>query len=84
MRLGLVAEMDVVKALCEQLDLVFVPEEAYPEEPVTRRVAAAALFCSVSQVVPIAADERSITYGCGQTAGPVCRQGIGARHRPPD
>ena len=34
-RLGLVAEMDVVTALCEQLSLTFVPKEAYPEEPVT-------------------------------------------------
>ncbi len=72
MRLGLVAEMDVVKALCEQLDLVFVPKEAYPEEPVSVE-SLQEHFLMGNQVVPIAADEHSITYGCGETAGPVCR-----------
>ena len=33
-RLGLVAESNLVTALCEELDVSFVPKEGYPQEPV--------------------------------------------------
>lgn len=33
-RLGLVAEANLVTALCEELDVAFVAKEGYPEEPV--------------------------------------------------
>ena len=33
-RLGLVAEANLVTALCEELDVTFVAKEGYPEEPV--------------------------------------------------
>jgi len=33
-RLGLVAESNLVTALCEELDVAFVSKEGYPEEPV--------------------------------------------------
>lgn len=74
-RLGLVAEMDVVKALCEQLDLVFVPKEAYPEEPVSVE-SLQQHFLMGNQVVPIAADERSITMSAVKPQDPFVAKAL--------
>ena len=74
-RLGLVAEMDVVNALCEQLNLTFVPKEAYPEEPVTVESLQEHFLLS-SQVVPIAADEHSITLAAVKPQDPFVAKAL--------
>lgn len=74
-RLGLVAEMDVVKALCEQLDLVFVPKEAYPEEPVNVE-SLQEHFLMGNRVVPIAADEYSIIMAAVKPQDPFVAKAL--------
>ena len=74
-RLGLVAEMDVVTALCEQLDLKFVPKEAYPEEPVTVE-SLQEHFLLGNQIVPIAADEQSITLAAVKPQDPFIAKAL--------
>ena len=74
-RLGLVAEMDVVNALCEQLDLTFVPKEAYPEEAVIVE-SLQEHFLKGNQVVPIAADELSITLAAVKPQDPFLAKAL--------
>jgi len=74
-RLGLVAEMDVVTALCEQLSLTFVPKEAYPEEPVTVE-SLQVHFLLGNQIVPISADEHSITLASVKPQDPFIAKAL--------
>lgn len=52
-RLGLVAEMDLVRVLCQQLDVSYLPKADFPEEPLVLESIPEEFFFN-NRVVPVA------------------------------
>ena len=74
-RLGLVAESNLVTALCEELGVSFVPKEGYPEEPVILDDLPEQFLLN-NDVVPLSATEDQLVLAALKPQDPFIKKAL--------
>ena len=74
-RLGLVAESNLVTALCEELDVAFAAKEGYPEEPVILE-SLPEQFLLNNAVVPLSDSEGAVVFAALKPQDPFIKKAL--------
>ena len=74
-RLGLVAESNLVTALCEELDVAFAAKEGYPEEPVILE-SLPEQFLLNNAVVPLSDSEDAVVFAALKPQDPFLKKAL--------
>ena len=74
-RLGLVAESNLVTALCEELDVAFAAKEGYPEEPVILE-SLPEQFLLNNAVVPLSDSEDAVVFAALKPQDPFIKKAL--------
>jgi general secretion pathway protein E len=74
-RLGLVAESNLVTALCEELDVAFAAKEGYPEEPVILE-SLPEQFLLNNAVVPLSHSEDAVVFAALKPQDPFLKKAL--------
>ena len=74
-RLGLVAESNLVTALCEELDVAFAAKEGYPEEPVILE-SLPEQFLLNNAVVPLSDREDAVVFAALKPQDPFIKKAL--------
>ena len=74
-RLGLVAESNLVTALCEELDVAFAAKEGYPEEPVILE-SLPEQFLLNNAVVPLSDSEDAVVFAAIKPQDPFIKKAL--------
>ena len=74
-RLGLVAESNLVAVLCEELDVAFVAKEGYPEEPVILE-SLPEQFLLNNAVVPLSDSEDAVVFAALKPQDPFIKKAL--------
>ena len=74
-KLGLVAETDIVTALCQQLGVVFIAKDAYPETPLSLPAPTIDFLVS-NEVIPVGDEEGRLIFAATRPQDPFLSKAL--------